>query len=225
MTYQFEEYPTRAALIEKLSQALIADLRKALSSQSTISFAVPGGTTPGPIFDQLCQSDLDWARVNILLSDERWVPSDSPRSNTALLRNRLLVGPVEAASYVPLYADYATPVDAMEPLSHQLKACLPLSVLLLGMGADMHTASLFPGADQLDAALRDDAPALMAMRAPGAPEPRITLTAPVLAGAMETHIVIIGDEKREALERAKHLSPQAAPVSVVLPNATVHWAP
>ncbi|MGB2004852.1 MAG: 6-phosphogluconolactonase, partial [Paracoccaceae bacterium] len=180
MTYQFEEYPTRAALIEKLSQALIADLRSALSSQSTISFAVPGGTTPGPIFDRLCQSDLDWARVNILLSDERWVPTENPRSNTALLRNRLLVGPVEAAGYVPLYADYATPEDAMEPLSHQLNACLPLSVLLLGMGADMHTASLFPGGDQLSFALGDSAPPLVAMRAPDAPEPRVTLSAAVL---------------------------------------------
>ena len=82
MTYQFEEYPTRAALIEKLSQALIADLRKALSSQSTVSFAVPGGTTPGPIFDQLCQSDLEWARVNILLSDERFVSIASDRNFT-----------------------------------------------------------------------------------------------------------------------------------------------
>ena len=65
MTYQFEEYPTRAALVEKLSQALIADLRKALSRQSTISFAVPGGTTPGPIFDQLCQSDLELSLIHI----------------------------------------------------------------------------------------------------------------------------------------------------------------
>ncbi len=224
MTYQFEEYPTRAALIEKLSQALIADLRSALSSQSTISFAVPGGTTPGPIFDRLCQSDLDWARVNILLSDERWVPTENPRSNTALLRNRLLVGPVEAAGYVPLYADYATPEDAMEPLSHQLNACLPLSVLLLGMGADMHTASLFPGGDQLSFALGDIAPPLVAMRAPDAPEPRVTLSASVLNAARYKHLVIFGAEKRHALEQAQSLPAQEAPIMAVLAGTTVHWA-
>jgi len=224
MTYQFEEYPTRAALIEKLSQALIADLRSALSSQSTISFAVPGGTTPGPIFDRLCQSDLDWARVNILLSDERWVPTENPRSNTALLRNRLLVGPVVAAGYVPLYADYATPEDAMEPLSHQLNACLPLSVLLLGMGADMHTASLFPGGDQLSFALGDSAPPFVAMRAPDAPEPRVTLSASVLNAARYKHLVIFGAEKRHALEQAQSLPAQEAPIMAVLAGTTVHWA-
>ncbi len=224
MTYQFEEYPTRAALIEKLSQALIADLRSALSSQSTISFAVPGGTTPGPIFDRLCQSDLDWARVNILLSDERWVPTENPRSNTALLRNRLLVGPVEVAGYVPLYADYATPEDAMEPLSHQLNACLPLSVLLLGMGADMHTASLFPGGDQLSFALGDSAPPLVAMRTPDAPEPRVTLSAAVLNAARYKHLVIFGAEKRHALEQAQSLPAQEAPIMAVLAGTTVHWA-
>ena len=224
MTDQFEEYPTRAALIEKLSQALIADLRSALSSQSTISFAVPGGSTPGPIFDRLCQSDLDWARVNILLSDERWVPTENPRSNTALLRNRLLVGPVEAAGYVPLYADYATPEDAMEPLSHQLNACLPLSVLLLGMGADMHTASLFPGGDQLSFALGDSAPPLVAMRASDAPEPRVTLSAAVLNAARYKHLVIFGAEKRQALEQAQSLPAQEAPIMAVLAGTTVHWA-
>ena len=224
MTYQFAEYLTRATLVEKLSQALIADLRSALSSQSTISFAVPGGNTPGPIFDRLCQSDLDWARVNILLSDERWVPSDNPRSNTALLRNRLLVGPVEAAGYVPLYADYATPEDAMEPLLHQLNAYLPLSVLLLGMGVDMHTASLFRGGDQLSFALGDRAPPLVAMRAPNAPEPRVTLSAAVLNAARYKHLVIFGAEKRQALEQAQSLPAQEAPIMGVLAGTIVHWA-
>jgi 6-phosphogluconolactonase len=95
--------------------------------------------------------------------------------------------------------------------------------MLLGMGADMHTASIFPGADQLDLALNGD-DRLVAMRAPGAPEPRITLSAKVLKSAMSRHIVIIGAEKREALERARHLTPEEAPVAAVLNGATVHWA-
>lgn len=219
------EYPDADMMMLDLANTIAGSLEMNLQTHEAASLCVPGGTTPGPIFDSLCAADLDWARVTIMLSDERWVPESSPRSNTALLMHRLCVGRAAAAKIAPLYLQTATPEDALDELIEGLKPALPISVLLLGMGADMHTASLFPGADQLDAALRDDAPALMAMRAPGAAEPRITLTAPVLAGAMETHIVIIGDEKREALERAKHLSPQAAPVSVVLPNATVHWAP
>ena len=94
------------------------------------------------------------------------------------------------------------------------------------MGADMHTASLFPGADRLDDALRARAPALMPMRAKGAPEPRITLTVPVLNGALSKHLVITGDEKREALERAANSKDvRAAPVQSVLKDMVVHWAP
>jgi 6-phosphogluconolactonase len=101
---------------------------------------------------------------------------------------------------------------------------LPLSVVLLGMGGDMHTASLFPGADRLAEALAPDAPPVMAMRAPGAPEPRVTLTAPVLDGAMSKHVVITGAEKRAALERAAQLSPMEAPIRAVWSDLTVHWA-
>ena len=88
----------------------------------------------------------------------------------------------------------------------------------------MHTASLFPGADRLEDALDRNAPPLMAMRAPGAPEPRITLSAKVLKGAMSRHIVIIGAEKRAALEKAQTLTPEEAPVAAVLAGSTVHWA-
>jgi 6-phosphogluconolactonase len=88
----------------------------------------------------------------------------------------------------------------------------------------MHTASLFPGADLLAEALAPDAPILLPMRAEAAGEPRITLTAPVLAGAKNIHILITGAEKRAAIEAAAALSPLEAPVRVVLDHATVHWA-
>ena len=102
---------------------------------------------------------------------------------------------------------------------------LPIAVLLLGMGADMHTASLFPGADKLDEALAQNAPILVPMRAPSALETRVTLSARVLDGALRKHIVITGAEKREAFEKAQRLSPSEAPISAVLTGADVHWAP
>jgi len=220
----FVEYPDRELMMLALAGKITSELGAALRSNESASLCVPGGTTPGPIFDVLAEQDLDWGRVAVFLNDERWVPESSPRSNTALLRARLLTGKAAAANLVPLYAEADRPEDALETLSKGLAPHLPISVLLLGMGADMHTASLFPGADLLEQALSDDAPILLPMRADGAGEPRITLSAPALKGAMSTHIVITGTQKREALERATQLSPQEAPVRAVLSNAVVHWA-
>jgi len=217
------EYPDAEMMMMRLADVLASELKQALLTQDRASLAVPGGTTPGPIFDTLCAVDLDWARVDVMLTDERWVPESSDRSNTALLRRRLLISRAAPAQLIPLYADAPAPEDKLADLTAGLAAALPLSVVLLGMGADMHTASLFPGADQLELALTGDAP-LVAMRAPGAPEPRITLSAKVLNAAMRRHIVIVGAEKRAALDQAQGLDPQVAPVAAVLKDTTVHWA-
>ena len=218
------EYPDRELLMLGLADRLTGDLAEALRRNDRVSLTVPGGTTPGPVFDVLSAQALDWDRVSVVLNDERWVPEDNPRSNTALIRQRLLVSRAAVARLVPLYAPAARPEDRIAELTEGLAPHLPLSVALLGMGADMHTASLFPGADNLAAALAEDAPPLMAMRAEGAGEPRITLTAPVLRGALSLHILITGADKRAALERATGLPAAEAPVRALLGQAKVHWA-
>ena len=220
---KFVEYADAEMMMMDLANKIAGELRQALHNNDRVSLAVPGGTTPGPIFDDLSGVDLAWDRVDVMLTDERWVPESSDRSNTRLLRQRLLQGKAAAATLIPLYADTDTPEQSLDALAEGLKPTLPLSVVLLGMGADMHTASIFPGADRLHDALTGN-DLLYAMRAPGAPEPRITLSAKVLNDAMNVHIVITGTEKRAALERAASLTPEMAPVAAVLPNATVHWA-
>jgi 6-phosphogluconolactonase len=218
------EYPDRELMMFSLADTLASELATALRTNETASLCVPGGTTPGPVFDVLSGVKLDWGRVVVFLNDERWLPETSDRSNGRLLKARLFVGEAAAARYLPLYADTPEPETALGDLAAAIEPHLPISVLLLGMGADMHTASLFPGADRLADAMAPSAPVLMAMRAPTVPEPRVTLTARVLAGAMSVHILITGAEKRDALERARHLPSDDAPVRAVLSNATVHWA-
>ena len=83
------EYPDSEMMMIDLADTLASELKNALLVNDFASFAVPGGTTPGPIFDSLCAVDLDWARVHVMLTDERWVPETSDRSNTKLLRQRL----------------------------------------------------------------------------------------------------------------------------------------
>lgn len=225
MTYDFKEYPDRELMMMGLADRIASELRGTLAHEDRASLAVPGGSTPGPIFDTLSALHLDWDRVDVMLTDERWVPMESDRSNTRLLRDRLFRDRAEAAHLVPLYGDTDTPEASLEKLTAGVEAALPLSVVLLGMGADMHTASLFPGADRLEEALSSKAPALIPMRAEGAHEPRMTLSARVLNGAMSKHLVITGTAKREALEKAaKTKDVMSAPVKSVLKGMVVHWA-
>lgn len=222
---QLIDYPNRDLLVKNLANKLAGDLRDVLANQDRASLIVPGGSTPGVIFDVLCDANIDWASVDIMLSDERWVPETSERSNTKLLRKRLLVRRAAAARLVPLYLPYSEPEEALRELKQYCRYVLPISVLLLGMGTDMHTASLFPGADRLEEALDVDAPILLPIRAEGANEPRVTLTAPVLNGAVKKHLVIFGGEKRNAFEAAKSTSVRNAPVRAIMDDLMVHWAP
>ena len=218
------EYPDAELMMFTLADQLASDLGTQLRTHDRASLSVPGGTTPGPVFDVLSGVGLDWDRVTVFPNDERWVPETSERSNGRLLKQRLLTGKAAAATFLPLYAEAERPEDAIDALAEAIEPHLPISVLLLGMGADMHTASLFPGADRLAEALAPDAPVLLPMRAAGAGEPRVTLSARVLRAAMAIHVLITGAEKRAALERAMDLTPQEAPIRAVLDDATVHWA-
>lgn len=224
MSMEFRDYPDRDMLALSLADRIASQLAQHLRSNERATLCVPGGTSPAPVFETLSGADLDWGRVTVVLGDERWVDGDHKRSNTRLLRRHLLKDKAAAADYIDLYTGDASPDLATDTLAARLAPHLPLTVVLLGMGNDMHTASLFPGADHLEAAMAPDAAPVMAIRAEGAEEPRITLTRPVLADALNIHVLIMGPEKREALDRAQKLDPIKAPIRAFLDQAIVHWA-
>lgn len=218
------EYADREALAVGLAERMAGELASALQSHDTATLAVPGGTSPAPIFDVLAAaSHVAWDRVRVMLSDERWVPESSERSNGRLVKERLLSGAAASAQFVPFFVEGQTPDAAAGPLSERLAADMPISVLLLGMGADMHTASLFPGAIGLAEGLSPDAPILVPIKAEGQ-EPRMSLSAQALNGALSKHLVIYGQDKRDALARAQGLSAEEAPISAVWDDMVVHWA-
>ena len=221
---KFTEYADREMMMIDVANKLAGELNNCLMNHEHASFAVPGGNTPRPMFESLCAADLDWTRVHVMLTDERWVPETDPRSNTRLLKETLFIERAADAVFVPFFLPGETPESAAPKLSEAMQSELPLSVLVLGMGDDMHTASLFPGAEGLQTAMASDAPAVLPIVQPQTGEARVTLTGQVLASAMATHVLITGAEKREALERARQLDPMEAPIRQVLANATVHWA-
>ena len=220
----FLEYSNREDLVSSVAKILANDLSSATKVKQNVIFSVPGGGTPGPIFDELCEFDLDWKKVSIILNDERWVPETNDRSNTKLVRERLLIKKASRATYISMYSNNLTPELGIPKLKQRIERHLPISVLLFGMGADMHTASLFPNGDNLKKALSDNAPILLPMRSESTLEARITLSAKVLNQSKIKHLVIFGEEKRAAFEKAIDLPNIRAPISAVLPGASVHWA-
>ena len=191
MTLEFIAYPDREMLALSLANRLAGQLSQHLRVSDSASLCVPGGTTPAPVFEMLSASELDWSRVTVFLNDERWVDGASTRSNSRLLHRHLLRDKAQAAQYLDLYTGDATPEEAVPALTAAVAPHLPVTVLLLGMGADMHTASLFPSASETVLALAPDAPPVMAIRSVK-DEPRITLTASALRGALNTHLLITG---------------------------------
>ncbi|MEM9716165.1 MAG: 6-phosphogluconolactonase [Pseudomonadota bacterium] len=209
-------YDTRDALMTGLADRVATELRALLAEQGQTSLSVPGGSTPRPFFEALREADLDWANVTICLNDERMVPESSDRSNTALVKAHLLQSKAAAAQFLNLLE---TPTDIADHL--------PLGVLVTGMGADMHTASLFPDAPQLLDALSNDAPPVLTISTPSGGEDRVTLTAPVLRQARYKHVLIAGADKLAAYETALMAKTDSeAPIRVVLeadPAAHVHY--
>lgn len=203
-------------------------LQDAINKRGKASFAAPGGSTPAPFLNALSQAEIDWSKVSVMLGDERFVPEDSPRSNTKLLRENLLINNAAKATLVSMTAEADKPEDVIEELIAGVDQHLPLDVCVVGMGEDMHTASLFPDSPDLADALRDDAPTLAIIRAENAGEPRITMTAPVLRSARHKHVLLAGQNKIAPLEKALSATTEMdAPIRVVIAGenpATIHYA-
>lgn len=219
-----KEYPDFDMMAIDVAHALADDLAEALHHDDRALLAVAGGTTPGPVFDALSAVDLDWERIDVMLTDERWVPEDHERSNARLIKERLLVNRAMAARFLPLYAPARAPESVLADLEAMIAPELPMAVALLGMGADMHTASLFPGSDGLSEALATDAPILVPIRREDLPDIRVTVSARVLDGAVRKHLLIRGEDKRRALKAARNLPREEAPIRAVLSGAQVHWS-
>jgi 6-phosphogluconolactonase len=217
---------TRDQLGRALANRVATDLRTALAERDRASLAVPGGTTPGPFLTALAAEDLDWSKITVTLTDERQVPSDSARSNARLVRETLIDGGASAAQFVTLWEEGEAEA-AVE--ARVAQTVLPLDACVLGMGGDMHTASLFPGTPGL-AALLDPggARAVAFVAPPGADEDRVTLTCSALISATEVYILITGQEKRTVLTQTATIDDHTkAPIRAILDGArsvTVFYA-
>jgi 6-phosphogluconolactonase len=197
------DYPDYETLMTGLAKIVAKQLGVVLADRGSATLAVPGGTTPAPFLERLSLMELNWANVTVLMTDERLQPTDPFRSNFRMVEHYLSQNASAKAQLLPMAAVDQSPDEALAAGTALYKPHLPIDVLVLGMGVDMHTASLFPDARELDAALAPDAPPLMVINSDSQPEQRMTLTAPVLAGAQNIHLLIAGPEKLAAYIEAE----------------------
>jgi 6-phosphogluconolactonase len=209
-------FADRERLAWNLASDVASALRAAIARNGKAVLAVSGGTTPTLFFDRLSEAGIPWQQVAVTLVDERQVPDTHVRSNARLVKAHLLQNKAAAANFLPLFEN----PDAAK-VGH-------LDVVVLGMGNDGHTASFFPGGDTLSQVLDPNGDvSLMAISAPGAGEPRLTFTLPMLLKASHIVLHIEGPDKRATLDKALGGGPiEEMPIRALLRSAaplTLYW--
>lgn len=215
-------------LAQDLANAVATTLRAAIHSHGVATLVVSGGRSPVAFFECLAKQELSWAQVVISLADERWVPVSHADSNEGLVRRHLLRGPAAAARFIGLY-QAAESLEKAALLANQALAELPpIDVLVLGMGDDGHTASLFPQSPNLHEALRIDCPQrCLPMQAPSVPRQRLSMTLSLLATARLPLLAIQGSSKLQTLSQALVCEDVASmPIRAFLRSPLeIYWCP
>ncbi|MCF7529319.1 6-phosphogluconolactonase [Neisseria lisongii] len=216
-----QDNPAQAA--EALAQAVAAALQTAVAQQDSAVLAVSGGRSPIAFFEALSQIDLAWDKITVALVDERIVPTCHADSNSGLVRRHLLQNKAAAATWLPMVDDAAdetqlTPATALAfARSHYRQP----DVLVLGMGADGHTASLFPQAPQLAAGIAADCSETLIHTTPvTAPHERISMTLNAIAQTRSVFLAIQGADKKAVFDRAA-AGDAAYPIGLVLNHTGV----
>lgn len=217
---------------QQLAEALAANvaehLRTAVAANGVATLVVSGGRSPVAFFQALAEQPLDWSKVVVSLADERWVPVEHADSNAGLLQRFLLQGPAAEARFIGLYNVAQSLEEAALVADQTLAELPPIDVLILGMGDDGHTASLFPKSPNLSEALDlNSSRRCLPMLAPTVPHQRLTLTRQLLASARLPILSVSGQAKLDTLRAALAGDDVAEmPVRAFLDSSLeIYWCP
>jgi 6-phosphogluconolactonase len=222
------EFKSPVLLADGLALNVAKQLSDAIDARGSATLVVSGGRSPVAFFQNLAKQKLDWSKVVVTLADERWVPVEHVDSNAGLLKRYLLQGPAAKAQFLSLYSATANLELAAEQADRLLAELPPIDVLILGMGDDGHTASLFPNSPNLAEALKvDGTRRCWPMLAPTVPHQRLTMSRALLASAKTTVLSISGQSKLTTLSAALASDDVAAmPIRAFLqPTLEIYWCP
>jgi 6-phosphogluconolactonase len=201
--YQLNEFDNRSQLDEKLADNIANILSQAIKLNGKASLAVSGGSTPKGFFNLLSKKDIDWDAVTITLADERWVDISSDASNTRLVHENLLVNNAQKAHFFHIKQGDELNAEVLSDLIFAADSkFLPFDALILGMGEDGHTASLFPCSEQIDACFAMSTASLLKVKPTTAPHDRISFSYKALIASKNIFLHICGDNKKPVLEKA-----------------------
>ncbi|MCW8875994.1 MAG: 6-phosphogluconolactonase [Kangiellaceae bacterium] len=236
MTIKNFLYSTREELFQKAANQCASQITRGIEKQGRASIAVPGGSTPAPVFELLSRMSLDWHNVLIAPTDERWVDINEPTSNQKLLQDTLLVNQAKDARLMAMKNSAATATLGQKESEQSINELeRPFDIVMIGMGNDGHFASLFPGSSPFEQAMDlDNSKSCIAIDATGCPvagdnTERMSLTLSAILDAKLVMVLITGNDKLEVLRLAeKENNPSDKPIAALLnQNETpveVYWA-
>ena len=220
-------FPDRESLDEALAAYVVSRLQQGITERGTAHLVVSGGSTPINLFSILADADVEWGRVVVLLADERWVQVDHEDSNERLVRETLLTGKAKSAQFLSLLPTPDDEITNISGLSTLLRSLPRFDVVLLGMGEDAHTASLFPCSTALREGLTTEQGALIT-RPRNAPHQRVSMSKRRLQATEHGVIHIVGERKKTVLEMARKSEDETRyPISAFLGPVGFDcwWAP
>ena len=223
---EIKVFPSEAAQAEAAADLFVAWGAEAIRVKGRFRAALSGGRGPRGLFQALAKRPkaLDWPSVELYWVDERWVPWESPENNYGEASRLWLASMAPGPVCFPMFnnaADAAAAARSYEIVLSQRFGQVPpvFDLVLLGMGPDGHTASLFPGQPSLDETRR----LCLAVRQPSTGQERLTLTLPVLTAARRCVFILSGAEKAELLAQVLAGKADVPAARVVLTHGQVLW--
>ena len=220
-------FASRESLDSALATEIAHQLDTAITLRDSATLVVSGGSTPKGLFAQLADTDIAWNRVKVTLADDRWVPPNHSDSNEKMVRELLLVDRAVDAQLLSLVADHPEVEANLQRVKNALASIPTFDVVVLGMGRDAHTASLFPCSAELAEGMTTEEDALMVTPST-APHRRITMSRKRIAKTRYGVMHIVGDDKRAVLVQAIAANqPEQYPAASLVSGSAgfgVYWA-